>query len=103
MAEELARLYPPSSTPSVTFKLEHKDLHGLDFSHYKIDPRSSFAHSNLEGCHFDEAWFEFDFEQQVDFRYAYLRGARFPEPGTPHRVPGVQFKLEGAITDGSTL
>lgn len=37
----------------------------------------------------------FDFEHQVDFSDAYLVGAQFPDP----LPPGVQFKLDRAITN----
>ncbi|KAI8366717.1 BTB/POZ protein [Radiomyces spectabilis] len=82
---------------NVIFRFEKKDLSGLDFSNFRIDPRSSFADSNLENATFVNAVFSFDFEHQTNFRNAYLVNTRFPEPGSSQRAPGIEFDLEGAF------
>ncbi|KAF7724290.1 BTB (POZ) domain-containing protein [Apophysomyces ossiformis] len=98
--DQLWKLYPiQKEQQAVTMLLQNKDLSGLDFSNYRIDPRSRFDGSNLENAHFEHAWFVFDFDHKVDFINTYMMGARFPAAGTPQRAPGVQFKLEGAITN----
>ena len=63
-------------------------LSGLDFTNYRIDPRSDFSGSNLENCKFDDAWFGFDFEHQVNFSNTYLKGVRFPDPNAERTAPG---------------
>ncbi|KAI9492550.1 hypothetical protein BDB00DRAFT_827923 [Zychaea mexicana] len=88
--DDLYRMYPlsPSSNEPTLFNLQGKKLVGLDFSNYHIDPSSDFSGSNLENCRFKDAWFIFDFTHQVNFTNTYLRGVRFPEPGTQRRAPG---------------
>lgn len=69
-------------------QLTKKNLSNLDFSNYHIDPRSTFADSNLENAMFSEAKFGFDFDHQVDFSYTFLVGAIFPKEGTTNRASG---------------
>ncbi|KAG1146008.1 hypothetical protein G6F37_001469 [Rhizopus arrhizus] len=95
--KELHDLYPLHQSNYVIFNLQRKDLSNLNFSGYHIDPRSSFAESNLENAQFDQAQFGFDFDHQVDFRNTYLIGATFPQEGTVYRATGIEFRLEGAI------
>ncbi|KAI7906730.1 uncharacterized protein BX663DRAFT_497447 [Cokeromyces recurvatus] len=103
--EKLYQLYPlqPSFNNGilcykpVIMKFERKDLSGLDFSKYHIDPKSSFVNCNLQNCQFTNAQFSFDFDQQIDFSYSYLVGTKFPEEGTVNRSAGIQFKFENAI------
>ncbi|KAI9258794.1 hypothetical protein BDA99DRAFT_514174 [Phascolomyces articulosus] len=79
--DELHQLYPLSPPPSreqTVFDLQGKMLAGLDFSGYRIDPRSTFSGSNLENCKFEDALFGFDFEHTVDFSHTYLKGVLFP-------------------------
>ncbi|KAG0167552.1 BTB (POZ) domain-containing protein [Apophysomyces sp. BC1015] len=101
--DQLHKLYPPQKDHAVILHLQTTDLSSLSFANYRIDPRSSFNGSNLEGAHFEDAWFVFDFEHKVDFGNTYLVGARFPHAGTPQRSPGIQFNLEGAVTDDPLL
>ncbi|KAG2220986.1 hypothetical protein INT45_004605, partial [Circinella minor] len=102
--DELYRLYPLSRSSSnnreqTIFNLQGKMLCGLDFSNYHIDPRSDFSGSNLENCKFDNAWFGFDFEHQVNFSNTYLKGVQFPDPHAERTAPGVKFNLVGADID----
>ncbi|CDH56800.1 predicted protein [Lichtheimia corymbifera JMRC:FSU:9682] len=94
---------PTSSKSAVVFRLERKNLTGLDFSGYRIDPSSSFHGSNLQDCNFKNAWFIFDFQHEVNFSHTFLKGAAFPKEGTPYRSPGVQFNLNGAVIDNASL
>lgn len=101
--EQLHKLYPPNPQNTqfrpIIMQLTKKNLSNLDFSNYHIDPRSSFADSNLEGANFSKAKFGFDFDHQVDFSYTFLVHATFPAEGTTNRASGVQFKLEGALLE----
>jgi hypothetical protein len=78
----------PVSNEYVIMQLEKKDLSNLDFSNYHIDPRSSFADSNLENANFENTWFAFDFDHKTDFSYTFLVGTRFPAQGTAYRPSG---------------
>lgn len=69
-------------------QLTKKNLSNLDFSSYHIDPQSNFTESNLENANFSLAKFGFDFDHQVNFSYAFLIGAVFPEEGTTNRASG---------------
>lgn len=71
-------------------QLTKKNLSNLDFSNYHIDPRSSFADSNLEEANFLNAKFVFDFDHQVDFSYTFLVHAAFPAEGTTNRASGMR-------------
>jgi uncharacterized protein YjbI with pentapeptide repeats len=82
----------PVSNEYVIMQLEKKDLSNLDFTNYHIDPRSSFADSNLENANFENTWFAFDFDHETDFSYTFLVGTRFPAQGTAYRPSGKKTK-----------
>lgn len=83
--EQLHKLYPPNIDNTqyrpTLMQLERKNLSNLDFSNYHLDPKSTFADSNLENANFTQTKFGFDFDHQVDFSYTFLIGTRFPVDG----------------------